>query len=77
LRPFLLSQISGYIGTEACQYGRKEKIDAVEAVEACGEFGDHGMPHWRTVAYSRPWRHYGAWRVPIDEDSFAASVEPD
>jgi hypothetical protein len=34
LSPFLLSQISGNIGAEACQYGRKEKIDAVEAVKA-------------------------------------------
>src|SRR5262245_12231439 len=34
LRPFLLDQINGYIGTEASQHGRIEKIDPVKAVQA-------------------------------------------
>src|SRR5262245_43850193 len=34
LRPFLLSQINGYIGTETSQHGRVEKIDPVKAVQA-------------------------------------------
>ena len=34
LRPFLVGEISSNVGAEACQYGRQEKIDAVEAVKA-------------------------------------------
>ncbi len=34
LRPFLIGKISGNIVAEASQCGRKEKVDAVEAVEA-------------------------------------------
>src|SRR5262245_34005124 len=34
LRPFLLGQINGDIGTETSQHGRIEKIDPVKAVQA-------------------------------------------
>ena len=34
LRPFLLGQIDGYIGTETSQHGSVEKIDSVKAVQA-------------------------------------------
>src|SRR5262249_1720272 len=34
LRPFLLGQINGYIGTETSQHRSIEKIDSVKAVQA-------------------------------------------
>src|SRR6266436_408111 len=34
LRPFLLGQINGYIGTEASQHSSIEKIDPIKAVQA-------------------------------------------
>src|SRR5262249_38715495 len=48
LRPFLLSQINGYIGTETSQHGRIEKIDPVKAVQARTRrrgFGSIGQRH--------------------------------
>jgi hypothetical protein len=52
LRPFLVSQISGQIGTEPSQNTGKEKVDSVEAVEtgirrrwACGAKRCRGGRH--------------------------------
>src|SRR5262249_45388608 len=46
LRPFLLGQISGHIGTEPSQNTGKEKVDSVEAAET-------GMRRRRTCGAKR------------------------